>query len=688
MAKRATRAVSDSSRSSRTSVNGPMPTADGLRNAMTGLGGGNDKLTGTAFAFSEMPQSQLDSAYRGDWITRKGVDIPAFDSTREWRSWAADTNAITKIEGLEKKFLVQQKVMQTLQRARLYGGGALILGVNDGQDASHELVVEKLKADCLVFVHSVSRFELTGSTLITDIMSPYYGEPEYFTRTGAGQSGQRIHPSRVVRLIGAPALDRMIRNDCWGDSVLQTVQEAVIGAGVVTNSVAQLVAETKLDIIKIPGLSKNIATKEYENDLRARFSFSMVAKSVYNTLVMDKEEEWERIVSNFGGLPDVQKLFLLIASGAFDIPATRFLGQSPAGLTSTGDNDVRNYYDRCSSSQKNEIQPQLKRLDDVLIRSALGPMKKDSADKIFYNWNPLWQLSDTEKAALWKSKADIFQIDYAAGLINEVVLKKAREAQLTEDNVYPGLELLITKYDDDPELEAQHQAEEANAANAALLAQQQAALPPPDPNKEPGDPATSPAPAAPSSRSPPKGRGASTKDDDTVAALTALAQRIRDASSTPRSLYVRRDVLNVSAIKAWAKKQGFATTLDDLHVTIIYSKTAVDWLKIGSDDWSSDDKGNLTVKAGGPRVIEKFGDEAIVLAFSNSSLQYRHMSAKDNGATSDYEDYTPHITITYLPPAGLDLSKVVPYSGVIELGPEIFEEVKSGGFDKTEATES
>jgi hypothetical protein len=142
-------------------------------------------------------------------------------------------------------------------------------------------------------------------------------------------------------------------------------------------------------------------------------------------------------------------------------------------------------------------------------------------------------------------------------------------------------------------------------------------------------------------------------------------------------------VLNADDIVSWAKSQGFESVVEDLHVTIIYSKTPVDWLKIGSDDWSSDEKGNLEVKSGGPRVIEKFGEGAVVLAFSNSSLQYRNMAARENGASWDHEDYTPHITITHQPPLGLDLSKVQPYTGRILLGPEIFEEIK-GAFNPSE----
>lgn len=138
-----------------------------------------------------------------------------------------------------------------------------------------------------------------------------------------------------------------------------------------------------------------------------------------------------------------------------------------------------------------------------------------------------------------------------------------------------------------------------------------------------------------------------------------MAKRIRDAS-TPRTLYVRCDVLNSGDIKAWAKEQGFTTSLDDMHVTVIYSKTAVDWLKIGLEEWGSNEDGILSIRAGGPRVIENFGDGAIVLASSNSYLPYRNMRAREEGAMSDHDDYTPHITITYQPPASLDLSQVQP----------------------------
>ncbi len=49
---------------------------------------------------------------------------------------------------------------------------------------------------------------------------------------------------------------------------------------------------------------------------------------------------------------------------------TRLLGQSPAGLSATGDSDTRNTYDMIAARQAIDLRPQLERLDRILLRSA------------------------------------------------------------------------------------------------------------------------------------------------------------------------------------------------------------------------------------------------------------------------------------------------------------------------------
>lgn len=163
--------------------------------------------------------------------------------------------------------------------------------------------------------------------------------------------------------------------------------------------------------------------------------------------------------------------------------------------------------------------------------------------------------------------------------------------------------------------------------------------------------------------------------EEIEASATPKADKTEIDDAKPRTLYVHRKVLNAADIVAWAKAQGFDATLPaaDMHVTIAFSRTPVDWMKAGAD-WAGDENGKIKVVPGGARIIEKFDGGAVVLLFNSSQLAYRHECIKEAGASWDWPEYQPHITITYN--AGdVDLSKVEPYRGAIELGPEVFEEL-------------
>jgi len=136
------------------------------------------------------------------------------------------------------------------------------------------------------------------------------------------------------------------------------------------------------------------------------------------------------------------------------------------------------------------------------------------------------------------------------------------------------------------------------------------------------------------------------------------------------TLYVRRNVENSADIIKWAKDHGFEKTLlpSDMHVTVAYSKEAIDWPE-------PDDDG-VVIKSHRDRAVESLGDGgAVVLKFHSASLTRRWQELIDKGASWDYEGYIPHMTITY--EAGdTDLEKLAAYDGPIVLGPEVFEEVK------------
>lgn len=146
--------------------------------------------------------------------------------------------------------------------------------------------------------------------------------------------------------------------------------------------------------------------------------------------------------------------------------------------------------------------------------------------------------------------------------------------------------------------------------------------------------------------------------------------------ASPRTLCISRKLLNAADVIAWAKAQGFETTLPagDLHVTVIHTRAPMDWIKVGNaGEWSSESDGKMEVAPGGPRLMERFGD-AVVLQFASSRLAWRHEDIVRLGAEVDHPEYQPHVTISYS--FNGDLSKVEPYQGKLVFGPEVFAEVK------------
>ena len=443
--------------------------ADSFQSLLTGLGVfGRDKTLSMrpelrGYENLTWDKYGLDSLYRSNWLARKIVDIPAFDATRAWRKWDATQDQVEALEMTEKQFGMQRKLLSGLIKARLYGGAAMIMGIS-GQAMNEELDLDKVGKGDLKFVHVVEKWMIATGPRVRDIMSPWFGEPSYYMRsnipivespggvtplpsfTPKGEAGNAIwiHPSRVVRLIGVEYPDIEMAQDVWGDSVLQPMYEALQQAALVSSSLANMIGDAKVDVYKIPGLTNTLSTADGTSQLMTYLSNANAAKSVLNSLIMDKEFEWSRIqTSSFEGVTQVLQAFYLMCCAAADIPSTRMLSREPAGQNSTGDSDFRNYYDRLHADQEVRLTPVMTRLDEVIIRTTLG--KRDPSIK--YEWNSLWQMSDAEKADIALKKAQAFQVDNNAALIPPEVLAVGRENQLIQDGTYPGLDDALNEYE-------------------------------------------------------------------------------------------------------------------------------------------------------------------------------------------------------------------------------------------------
>lgn len=141
------------------------------------------------------------------------------------------------------------------------------------------------------------------------------------------------------------------------------------------------------------------------------------------------------------------------------------------------------------------------------------------------------------------------------------------------------------------------------------------------------------------------------------------------------TLYVSRCLDKESAgnLIAWAQYNGFDKTVKprDIHVTIVFSKKTIDWNivpRVKGDYLAPADK-RL------PRALKRFDQGVVVLTFTAPALEKRFQQIRDLGASFDYDTYQPHVTITYKGDPKMDLTKIEPFNGPLQFGPEVFREV-------------
>ncbi|MFT4184430.1 MAG: DUF1073 domain-containing protein [Rhizobium sp.] len=421
---------------------------DGLVSLASRMGTERDKAASVFYAQPILTDEQIVAAYRSSWLPRKIVDIPALDSCRKWRNWQAESDQIGLLEAEERRLNLRGKVLEACKKARLFGGAALFIGCSDA-DPSRPLDVERIGKGGLKHLTVLTRRQLAAGELERDPTSEWYGCPKLYMLTGANGAQVAIHPSRLVIFNGAMVPDADMGGALgqgglgWGESVLTAAFDAIKNADSTAANIASLIFEAKIDIIKVPQFSANIGNQAYEDAVLRRYTLANTIKGINGTLILDAEEDYDSKSASLSGLTDILMAFLQIVSGAADIPVTRLLGQSPAGLNATGDADMKNYHDRIQAIQELEFTPAMSRLDECLIRSATGA--RDAG--IHAVWAPLEQMSEKDKAEIFKTKADAARTLFGSSSEQEIIPRRALSDALVntlvEDGSLPGLEAAI-----------------------------------------------------------------------------------------------------------------------------------------------------------------------------------------------------------------------------------------------------
>lgn len=322
---------------------------------------------------------------------------------------------------------------------RCFGGAGVLIGADDGRPADKPLV--PARARDISYLYVIDRRYLQPLTWY-GFGHPRFGQAETYAVTTLGgwsSSTMAVHESRLVLFGGSETgTQERVQNNGWDLSVLQRAHDVIRSFDLGWDAVSTLLADGNQAVFKVSGLAE-MAGAGGESALLARMRLLNQFRSVYRALILDSDanESFERQPANFSGIPDVlDKLCIRLAACA-DIPVTRLMGQSPAGLNATGESDLAGFHANVRSRQTIELAPKIRRLVEVWLQTKAGQQasRGDKPKTLSISFPPLWSESALEQAQREKSIADRDLVYINAGVLkpDEVALHRFRPGGFSDD---------------------------------------------------------------------------------------------------------------------------------------------------------------------------------------------------------------------------------------------------------------
>ncbi len=414
---------------------------DGWQNVLTGIGvyGVDKSESAQILPVVDIDDEMLTWLYDGDDVAARIVNAVVDDSLRQGYEivitpdednkdslMAAKQAGADVVADLEDRLQATQKLSDAWSWGRLFGKGFVYMLADEGgnTDQSEPLNTKRLRRiDSLMIL---DRRDLYPSRYYSDPSSPKFGEVSHYRIQSIGDSnnvngqqmiGLEIHESRLLVFGGARTTIRKRAERMSCDlSVLQRVHDVIRDFNMSWKALSNMLAAASQGVFKMQGLIELIAGGE-QAIMQQRMGLVDVQRSVGRSLVMDAENEsYEQIATHFTGVPDSLRVFMLRISSAAEMPLTKLMGQSPAGMNATGESDRIIWAETVESQRHHNLEPELVRLADLVMLSSDGPTKGRLPERWELEWPALIHMTDEQVATIRKTIADADKIYLDTGV--------------------------------------------------------------------------------------------------------------------------------------------------------------------------------------------------------------------------------------------------------------------------------
>lgn len=397
------------------------PVRDGFANFTGRLGLSQDNMLARSGyvpgANLSRDRGQLEDMYRTSWIVGRAVNVVAEDMVRGGIDVRAQWD-VGKTDALLQELRrtgCPGRLSDAIKWARLYGGALAVLLI-DGDDMESPLDMGSIPKGGFLGLHVLDRWQCTPSAEVIGELGPMMGYPCHYTvNARGGLLGLRLHHSRVLRFVGLELpWNQRISEQHWGASVVEQIHDRMLAYDSATQGTANLLYKSFLRVIGVNGLRQILAAGgRAEQALVKQFEMIRQMQSNEGITLLDKEDSFTASGYTFAGIYDAMQAFAEQIAGATGIPLVRLLGQSPKGF-STGESDLRIYYDTIATLQDDDLRPAYNVLFAVLSRHLWGEALPEGFSFAFES---LMQPTELERAQIATADAQTVSALTQGGII-------------------------------------------------------------------------------------------------------------------------------------------------------------------------------------------------------------------------------------------------------------------------------
>lgn len=395
---------------------------DGFANFTARLGLGQDNMLAQSGyvrgGYISRDQGQLDDMYRTSWLVGRMVNVVAEDMTRgqlnikaQWQPGRTD-----ELLRAYRRTGCPGRLSDAIKWARLYGGALAIILI-DGDELAGPLDISAIEPGTFRGLFVLDRWQLVPSTRLIMELGPMLGYPDGYVINGQhGMPAQFVHHSRTLRFVGLelPYQARLAENH-WGASVVEQALDRLLAYDSATQGAANLMYKSFLRVIGVEGLRSILAQGgKAETALIKNFEMIRQVQSNEGITLLDKNDTFFTTGYTFAGMYDALQAFAEQIAGATGIPLVRLLGQSPKGF-STGESDLRCYYDTIATLQNDDLRPALEVLFSVLCRHLWGEALPEGFG---FDFESLMQPTESDRAQIATADAQASAALVSGGIIS------------------------------------------------------------------------------------------------------------------------------------------------------------------------------------------------------------------------------------------------------------------------------